>query len=191
MAAETRFLFAGGGSGGHLLPGLAVAEDLRRADGHCRIEFIATHRPADRAIFGTRPSEQVTHLSVESTAALRRRPWAWLTANWKAYRRCCRLLTASRPNCLIGLGGFASVPAVIAARRLGIPIVLMEQNVLPGRATRWLARLADQVCLSDPQTREFLPHAAVTVVTGNPVPSSRGPLLTEHWMSQSVLARNA
>ncbi|MCD6310432.1 MAG: UDP-N-acetylglucosamine--N-acetylmuramyl-(pentapeptide) pyrophosphoryl-undecaprenol N-acetylglucosamine transferase, partial [Candidatus Eremiobacteraeota bacterium] len=77
-------------------------------------------------------------------------------------------ISRSRPDLIIGLGGYVSVPAVIAGRILGIPVLLMEQNRVPGRATRFLAGMAKTIVVSFPDSEKYLAGKNV-VYTGNPV----------------------
>jgi len=101
-------------------------------------------------------------------AQIKRRPWHFLTAHWRAIRDIRREFQTDRPAAVIGLGGFASVPVVIAAQRESIPVLLLEQNVIPGRANWWLAR-RHPICVTFDETREHLPRRAVCHVTGNPL----------------------
>lgn len=177
MTASPTYVFAGGGTGGHLFPGLAVAEELLSRDGTAEIQFIGCGRGLERAIisaygYGYWP------LSVEPSTGLRRRPLRFVRRNWRAYRAARRWLAARRPEAVIGLGGFASVPVVWAATRSGLRTILLEQNVVPGRATRWLSRRASAVCLAFSETASRLPKAQC-IVTGNPVRSSIARLATD------------
>lgn len=162
------FLFAGGGTGGHLFPGLSVAEALRGRDSRVRIQFVGSERSLERALViqhgydhRTLPSEPLTHLW--------RKPWSFLWRNWRAYRMARQWLQQDRPAAVIGLGGFASAPVVMAAHRLGIPTLLLEQNAIPGRSTRWLSRWARVVCLSYPQSVAYFHDRVETRLTGNPI----------------------
>jgi UDP-N-acetylglucosamine--N-acetylmuramyl-(pentapeptide) pyrophosphoryl-undecaprenol N-acetylglucosamine transferase len=89
----------------------------------------------------------------------------------RALRIARNLIRDRRPAAVIGLGGFASGPVVWAASRQGIPVILLEQNVIPGRATRWLSRWAKTICLSFDETIERLAprYRSRCRVTGNPV----------------------
>lgn len=170
MAGTDTYIFAGGGSGGHLFPGIAVADELRRRSPAARCVFVGSERPVEQVIL--QPTGYEHHaLPVESLQELRRRPARCLWRNWSALRSARRILLAERPRRVIGLGGFASVPTVWAARRLGIPVLLIEQNVIPGAATRWLAGCARQICLSFQETQGRLRPGLSTVITGNPVRS--------------------
>jgi UDP-N-acetylglucosamine--N-acetylmuramyl-(pentapeptide) pyrophosphoryl-undecaprenol N-acetylglucosamine transferase len=162
------YVFSGGGTGGHLTPGLAVADELRRRDPTCRIVFVGTDRPLEQRMTSSAGYEHRA-LPVESSRTLRRNPlrFAWRTA-W-AFLQARRLIRELQPAAVIGLGGFASVPAAWNAARRGIPIFLLEQNAIPGRATRWLCRRSTSVCASFPGIEKLLPPGVRITVTGNPV----------------------
>lgn len=171
MTDTACYLFSGGGSGGHLYPGIAVAENLRRRDPGCEIVFVGSERPVEQAIL--QPTGFEHHpLPVRSFQDLRRTPWRFLQGNWAAIRQARTILQSKQPRCVIGLGGFASAPAVWMASRLGLPIVLIEQNAIPGAATRWLARFAQRIGIAFEETRRHLPAGAPIILTGNPLRNS-------------------
>lgn len=166
MTSSVSILFAGGGSGGHLFPGIAVAEALGGvAD---RIGFVGNGSDLERQEVLSRGYEYFAVPSV-STLDLRRRPVRSLGAAWRSYREARRIVRQFAPAAVIGLGGYASVPTVMAASRLRVPVTLLEQNVIPGRATRWLSRSADRVCVAFEETRSSLGLAGSCRWTGNPV----------------------
>jgi UDP-N-acetylglucosamine--N-acetylmuramyl-(pentapeptide) pyrophosphoryl-undecaprenol N-acetylglucosamine transferase len=164
----TCYLFAGGGTGGHLTPGLAVAAELRQRDSDCRIVFAGTDRPLELRLIASAGYERIG-LPVESTQMLLRNPFRFATRNFRAYRLAQRLLDLDRADGVIGLGGFASMPTVLAATRRNIPTILLEQNAIPGRATRFLSRHASTVCTAFQATENVLKSGARVEVTGNPV----------------------
>jgi UDP-N-acetylglucosamine--N-acetylmuramyl-(pentapeptide) pyrophosphoryl-undecaprenol N-acetylglucosamine transferase len=164
----TRYLFSGGGTGGHLFPGLAVAEELRDREPQARIVFVGSVRDIERGIVAVHGYEHAV-LPVEPSTALRRNPLKFLWTGWNSLRSAAALLDRERPTAVIGLGGFASVPLVWTASRRGIPTVLLEQNIVAGRATRLLSRRASLVCLSFGGTVNDLPRGTNAVLTGNPV----------------------
>jgi UDP-N-acetylglucosamine--N-acetylmuramyl-(pentapeptide) pyrophosphoryl-undecaprenol N-acetylglucosamine transferase len=100
---------------------------------------------------------------------LKRNPGRFAWRNWSAYRAARRVLEEMRPAAVIGCGGFASVPPVLAASHAGVPILLLEQNASPGRATVWLARRAAGVCVAFEESVAELPRGVRIVITGNPV----------------------
>lgn len=162
------WVFAGGGTGGHLTPGLAVAAELRRRDPACRIVFVGTRRPVEDQLLTSGTLERIV-TPFRPPRDLLRHPVSWVTGAWKASREANRFLAREPVSAVIGLGGYACVPHVRAAVRRGIPVALLEQNVLPGRAVTWLARSAQVVCTAFEETRARLPRGAGVVLTGNPV----------------------
>jgi UDP-N-acetylglucosamine--N-acetylmuramyl-(pentapeptide) pyrophosphoryl-undecaprenol N-acetylglucosamine transferase len=160
------YLLAGGGSGGHLFPGVALAEELTRRNPRCRILFAGSGRGIDRTVLaGTRWEH--APLPVRPPSA--RHPISSVRTFTAGLRESLRLIDDLRPAAVIGLGGFASVPVGLAARLRRIPLILLEQNAIPGRATSLLSRWADRVCVSFEPTIPLLPKSASPILTGNPV----------------------
>lgn len=164
-AAGLRVLIAGGGTGGHLFPGIAVARELARRGAEVR--FVGSSYGIERTAV-PRAGFPVDLLPIrglrrEGVAgvlrALWRIPWSFVLA-W-------RVVARHRPDLVVGVGGYASFPAALAAFLRRVPVVLLEQNAEPGAATRVLAPLARRVCVSFPQTAAALGSRAV--LTGNPV----------------------
>jgi UDP-N-acetylglucosamine--N-acetylmuramyl-(pentapeptide) pyrophosphoryl-undecaprenol N-acetylglucosamine transferase len=177
--ADRTYLFAGGGTGGHLFPGIAVAERLLEHDPQARILFVGSDRPIERQILAGTPFD---HCGLPSPALdeARRHPLRFVRQLAAARREARELIARERPTAIIGCGGFASAAPVHAARRSGVPFVLLEQNVIPGRATRWLSRLGGTVCLAFEGARQYLPHSAHAIVTGNPVRREIAELAQRH-----------
>lgn len=170
-------LFAGGGTGGHVFPGLAVAEALRERGGW-ECAFIGSERPGEAGWVRDAGFEHVP-LPVEPLSTLWRRPWRFVSGNRRALIEAARIANERRAAAIVGLGGYASVPGLRAAYRPPRPLILLEQNVIPGRVTRWWAKSAATICISFEATREFLPRSARTVVTGNPVRPSVAALASQ------------
>lgn len=165
---KLRMMIAGGGTGGHLFPGIAVAEAARRRDSATAILFVGSARGIEKRVVPGNGFDLV----LLPGAPLRGRGMAGkvgaLGALGAGTMQARALVRRFRPDVVIGLGGYASAPAVVAGRLARIPIVLLEQNATPGMTTRLLGRLADRVCVSFPDTvNGFAPGRAV--VTGNPV----------------------
>lgn len=162
------YVFAGGGTGGHLFPGIAVAEELRRRDPACRVVFVGSRRAIEQRIVLPAGFEHEV-LPVETSTSFKRRPIRFLWRLWTSYRAARRLMHQLKPRAVVGLGGFASVPVGLAAFKLRLPLVLLEQNTVPGRATRLLSRFASIACLSFAQAGRFLSTRCRQELTGNPV----------------------
>lgn len=175
MTSRT-YLFAGGGTGGHLFPGIAVAQELQQREANARIVFVGSEKELEQSILARYGFEHRS-LPVESLHCLKRRPWQFVIRNWRAWREARKLIRDERPAAVIGLGGYASAPVVWAATRARIPVILLEQNVIPGRTTRWLAKSAKIVCLAFEETASRLPPGTCTAITGNPV---RPPIAAMH-----------
>lgn len=165
---RANLIFAGGGTAGHLVPGLAAAEQLVREVPGLRILFATIGKPIERELVDAAGFELV---AIPCRPGPRRwrdaLPCAW--HNLRGYLRAERLLKRLRPRAVVGLGGYASVPVASAAVRRGVPLVLLEQNVVPGRATRHLAPWAQAVCTAFLETADRLPPETRIRVTGNPI----------------------
>lgn len=167
------YVFAGGGTGGHLFPAIALADALRARDPQTPIRFIGSDRPLERRICSDAGYQHIG-LTIPSSSTARSQPVKYAVRFWRALRDARTLIRQAPPRVVIGCGGFTSVPAVTAALRNNIPVALLEQNLLPGRATRWLSRRSAAVCLAFEESRRFLSRRAPAVVTGNPLRSVFG-----------------
>jgi len=163
-----RVILAGGGTGGHLQPGVAVAEALVGMAPEVRVCFVGTGTPLERQILLAAGYRCHTVPARPLPRGIRQWP-AFLRDTLAGYRRARLLLSQQRPAAVVGLGGYASVPVAWMAARRGVPVVLLEQNAVPGRATRWLSRSAAALC-SAWDTDGWQPPGRVWhQVTGNPV----------------------
>jgi UDP-N-acetylglucosamine--N-acetylmuramyl-(pentapeptide) pyrophosphoryl-undecaprenol N-acetylglucosamine transferase len=172
-AARFEIVFAGGGTGGHLYPALAVAEELRRRHPDSEILFVGGRRGLENRLV---PAAGFALRTLAVSGIKGTGPWARLTgilmAGW-AVVRALGLMLGRRPDLVIGMGGYASGPAVLAAQLLGVRTLLMEQNHFPGATNRFLARRADTVCVPSEEARRRLDERGLArgrvIVTGNPV----------------------
>ncbi|HET6425763.1 MAG TPA: undecaprenyldiphospho-muramoylpentapeptide beta-N-acetylglucosaminyltransferase [Planctomycetaceae bacterium] len=179
MSAGIDVLFAGGGSGGHLFPGLAVAAALQKLQPELRLHFVGSDRAIERQIMHNQPWPH-TPLPVVSPARLLRNPLSFVISNWRAWSVTKSFWKPVPPRVVVGLGGFASVPALMMATRRRTPIVLLEQNAIPGRATRWFAKRAAAVCLGFPEAVTEFTCSVNSIATGNPVREDIAALTDHH-----------
>lgn len=166
-----RILFAGGGTGGHLYPGLAIARALVTLEPGATPYFIGARRGVERDIL---PQTIFPHLLLDLHPLYRMQPWRnWRTAIGLigAWRALDRLVAQERPAALVATGGYAAGAALAFARRRRIPIVLQEQNSFPGLTTRWASRAAKEIYLGYGEAAQHLsPRRDAWVgVTGNPI----------------------
>ncbi|MBF4160624.1 undecaprenyldiphospho-muramoylpentapeptide beta-N-acetylglucosaminyltransferase [Nocardioides acrostichi] len=147
-----RILLAGGGTAGHTSPLLATADALRRLDPDVEITCLGTPRGLENTVV---PAAGYP-LELVPPVPLPRKPGADLLRVPGRLRGAVRatndVLDKVRPDVVVGYGGYVSVPAYLAARRRRLPIVVHEQNALPGVANKLGARVATRVCTSIPQT---------------------------------------
>ena len=163
-----RVIFAGGGTGGHLFPGLAVAREFQRRDGRVEILFVGTEQGIE---FRVLPKEgfKLETLTVKGIKGRGLR--GLLDALYgvpASLLRSLKIIRQFRPDCVIGLGGYASGPLLLAAKLKNVRSAIMEQNLRPGFTNKLLARWVDCVFTAYPESAGFFPGARV-VESGNPV----------------------
>ncbi len=164
-----RLLIAGGGTGGHIYPALAVARSLRARSGAPDLAWVGGHRGLERDIVpqagiplrrlllrSLRSAGRDLHLVLDPLRLGLSIPQALV------------MLLARRPAAILTTGGYVAIPVLLVAALLRIPSVLWDGNVVPGRSVRLVARLATVVAVSHPATAEALGHAR-TYVTGTPI----------------------
>jgi len=164
-------LIAGGGTGGHLMPALAIASELRRRRPDLEPVLVGAVRGIEKSLLPTRDFRYVL-LPAEP---LYRKQW-WRNYRWplvagRLLRSVGALLDRERPVAVLGTGGYASAPVVYLAGRRGIPTAIQEQNAFPGLATRLLASRVRHVYLGVPEARSHLRLGRGVSVfdTGNPI----------------------
>lgn len=160
-------VFAGGGTGGHLFPALAVAAELAGRHPQATISFIGAERGLEQRVVPQAgyPLRTLRLSGIKGRGPVGRA--AAVFAAGRAVLRCIGWMRAARPDLVIGVGGYASGPAMLAASWLKVRTLVMEQNHFPGATNRWLAPRADAVCLPSEAARERL--GGLGLVTGNPV----------------------
>jgi UDP-N-acetylglucosamine--N-acetylmuramyl-(pentapeptide) pyrophosphoryl-undecaprenol N-acetylglucosamine transferase len=166
-----RVLFAGGGTGGHLYPALALAEALQRRDPRTEVFFVGARRGVEARVL---PDRGVPHELLPFEPIRRSRIWE----NWRLVPAAIgsaaglsRVFRAFRPDLVVGTGGYASGPAVAWGLMRGVPTALQEQNSFPGLTTRWLAGRVRQLHLAFPEAMRYLKPGRNTEVfeLGNPI----------------------
>ena len=173
-----RLYITGGGTGGHVTPGLAIARYFEHRHPDTVIRFAGSARGIENKLV---PREGYPLDAIEIIGLSRSLSPKGLAHNVKAARlavsavsKAKKLLQKARPDCVIGCGGYASFAVVRAAQQMGIPTVLLEVNALPGKVTKMLAKKADRVLVCFEQAKDILGGDEKIVLTGAPV---RGEIL--------------
>jgi UDP-N-acetylglucosamine--N-acetylmuramyl-(pentapeptide) pyrophosphoryl-undecaprenol N-acetylglucosamine transferase len=160
-------MLAGGGTGGHVFPGLALAEELRRVRPDIEVLFVGARGGIEESLVpeaGHR-LELVRSVKVSGPLGYLRLPLALLAAIGAAGR----LIDGFRPGALVALGGHAALAPALAARRRKLPVVVLEQNAIPGRVSRFLARGSREIHATYAESLERFALPTRVRVTGNPV----------------------
>jgi len=163
-----RLLLTGGGTGGHLFPAVAVAQEFERQRPGTEMLFVGTRRKMDSGALATYgfSSESIVSYGLkgkrlgELIKAVAVLPLSYFQA--------VRVIKKFNPDMILGVGGYVTGPVVAAGRSCGIPTLIHEQNSVPGLANRKLGKIVNKVCLSLPGSEVYFP-AGRTVHTGNPV----------------------
>lgn len=173
-----KLYITGGGTGGHVTPGLAIARYFEQKQPDTVIRFAGSARGIENKLV---PREGYPLDTIDIIGLSRSISPKGIAHNVKAARlavsavgKAKRLLQKAKPDCVIGCGGYASFAVVKAAQQLGIPTVLLEVNALPGKVTKMLAKKAGRVLVCFEQAKESLGGGDKIIVTGAPV---RGEIL--------------
>ena len=165
-----RLLLAGGGTGGHLFPAVALAETLKQQMASAEILFVGTKHGLEYRILPELGWDlETVNISGFSGKGLMAK-LAVITKLGQSIMQGRRILKRFCPDVVVGVGGYASAPLVIAAKTLRVPTLLHEQNAIPGLTNRLLARWADRVCVAFEQTTTAF-TGVKAIMTGNPLRS--------------------
>ncbi len=163
-----RLLLAGGGTGGHLFPAVALAQRLLETDPGSEVLFIGTERGIESR---TLPGLGLPLRTIDIGGFVGKGFLGKLAVGpqlVKSIWQSMTILTGFKPDVVVGVGGYASGPALVAAKLKGLPVLIHEQNAWPGLTNRLLARWVDRICLSFSEVDRAFHHGR-TVLTGNPL----------------------
>lgn len=163
-----KMLLAGGGTGGHLFPAIAIAEQLLREERDASVLFVGTERGLEAKLLPQLGLQLDLINMVGVVGRGLRGLLQGLPRLLSSIGQSRRILQSFAPDVVVGVGGYASFPVLLTAGLTGIPCVLHEQNAHAGLSNRILARLARRVCISIPGSEKNLPRKKV-VLTGNPL----------------------
>lgn len=172
--ATYKFLFAGGGTGGHLYPAIAVADQIKKLKPESEILFVGTKDKIEGRVV---PECGYKFKSIWIKGFARKLSLSNILFPVRLIVSMLQSLLISmkfKPNVAIGSGGYVSGPAIWAASVMGSKIILMESNSYPGITTRLLERYADEIHLSFEESKKYLRRQNILKVTGNPVRENLG-----------------
>lgn len=163
-----RCVIAGGGTGGHLFPGIAVAEAFMEREVGNEVLFIGTERGIEARVLATGkfPLRMIPALPIQGRSVSRK--GKALLALPRSIGEALKILKEFQPQMVLGVGGYASGPGVLAAALLGVKRAIHEQNVIPGTTNRILKSFSQRIFVSFEETKRYFPGRR-TVVTGNPI----------------------
>ncbi len=163
-----RVAIAGGGTGGHVFPAIAIADEIKRREPETEILFVGTKRGVE---MGTVPLAGYRIVTISAMGFRRQAsldtikfPFVVFTGLLEAIA----ILRRFRPSLAVGTGGYVSGPVILAAYLLRLPCVIHEQNIYPGLTTRLLSRIARQVHLSYLKSAEYFKRTDNLILSGNP-----------------------
>ncbi len=167
-----RFLFAGGGTGGHLFPAVAVAEQIKKMKPEARILFVGTKSKIEGSVI---PKLGYDFKSIWIKGFARKFSFENILFPLKliiSVLQSIYICIKFKPQVAIGSGGYVSGPAIFGASVMGAKIILLEQNSYPGITTRLLERYADEIHISFEDSKKYLKQYNKIFLSGNPVRSS-------------------
>ena len=170
---DRKILIAGGGTGGHLFPALAIGEEIHRREPDAKIHYVGSNFGLEARVF---PVKDVWHTLLPIRGLQRGFSLKSMGRNVLLPGRIFRSMLKMRslmkeflPQVVVGTGGYASaLPLYMASKKdEALPIILQEQNSIPGVTTRWFAQKAKAICVAFSEANDHLEHE--TILTGNPI----------------------
>lgn len=170
-SGKKHLFFAGGGTGGHIYPAIAVAEQIAKIEPAATIQFFCSTRSIDERVLGPTGFEHIS-LPAKGFAFRLRGLIGFCRSFLESYKTAKQAISECKNAVVIGAGGFVSAPVCLAAHRANIPIALLNVDIVPGRANKIIARWADEIFVQFEETaRYFAAGKAKASVVGCPLRS--------------------
>lgn len=167
---DVSIAIACGGTGGHLFPGLSVAEKLLQRD--CQVTLLISPKEVDQEAVKCASGMEI--VTLPAIGLQRGSQIAFLRGFRKSYGASKRLFKTNRPDAVLAMGGFTSAPPILAGKRCGAQTFLHESNTIPGRANRWLSWVVNRAFVGFDSAARRLNNRKITI-TGTPVRASFKP----------------
>ena len=165
-----RVIMTCGGTGGHIYPAVAIADEIRRRDPEAEILFVGSEIGMEKDLV-PESGYDITLISADGFSRTLRGSIVSVKRVLKGRSQARELVRDFQPDLVIGTGGYASAPVVSMAQRQGIPTYLQEQNAIPGKTNKFLGRHARKIFLGFEKAGEYFKDERKLVYTGNPVRS--------------------
>lgn len=163
-----KVIISGGGTGGHIFPAIAIADEIKRRNPDAEILFVGAEGKMEMQRV-PRAGYRIVGLPVRGLQRRLTLKNLWVPILLlQSLRRAQTILRSFRPQVVVGVGGFASGPMLWVASKAGLPTVIQEQNSYAGLTNRWLSRRVTKICVAYPGMANYFP-AGKLVLTGNPV----------------------
>ena len=164
-----RVVIAAAGTGGHINPGLAIANKIKEKEPNSKIIFIGTDRGLENDLVPRSGYllKQINAFGIERKISLNNLKNLYKT--YKSIGEAKKILNEFKPDVVIGMGGYICVPTVIAAKKIKIPVVLHESNAFPGIAVRLFKKKTDRILVGFKEAKTRLDNRDNVIVTGNPI----------------------
>ncbi len=163
-----RYLISGGGTGGHIFPAISIANALKALDPGAEILFVGAN---DRMEMERVPQAGYEIVGLPVRGFNRAQPWKNISVLWdlfRSMRQAKKIVQDFQPDVAVGVGGYASGAAMKVAAKMGVPVLLQEQNGFAGVTNKLLRNDAKKICVAYPGMEKFFPAEKI-ILTGNPV----------------------
>ena len=162
-----RVIITAGGTGGHIYPALAILNKIKEKEPDSEFLYIGTHNRMEKDIV---PKEGYPYEAIEIygfSKTMIKRDLKNIGLIIKAYKKCLRLIKKFKPDIVIGVGGYVTFPVILAAKKCGVKTFIHEQNSIPGKSNRMLAKKVDMIGVSFEDSKKYF-DLNKTYLTGNP-----------------------
>ena len=161
-----RYIISAGGTGGHIYPALSIINKIKEEDKDAKILYIGTTDRMEKDIV---PNMGIDYEGIKMNGLSKspKKLFGFFKNNIFGVKKCKRIMKRCRPDIVIGVGGYITVPVILAAHSLKIKVLLHEQNSIPGKSNLILSKYADSVCVSMESSKKYFKNEH-TVLTGNP-----------------------
>jgi UDP-N-acetylglucosamine--N-acetylmuramyl-(pentapeptide) pyrophosphoryl-undecaprenol N-acetylglucosamine transferase len=165
IMGDKHFFFAGGGTGGHIYPAIAVAEQIAKIQPDAKIHFFCSSRSIDEQIL-SKTDFEFAKLPAKGFSARPGKLFRFCRSFWASYKTAKEAIATSKDVVVIGAGGFVSAPVCLAAHKCKVPVGLLNVDIVPGRANKIIRRWADEIFLQFEETAQYFSRKGgkVTIV---------------------------